>query len=52
MTWMRSFSGFTKNSYTDRPDRMESLLSFLEAVAVCPVAYEVCEKLKDHYGFR
>ena len=38
--------------YTDRPDRMESLLSFLEAVAVCPVAYEICERLKGHYGFQ
>jgi hypothetical protein len=38
--------------YTDKPDRMESLLSFLEAVAVCPVAYEICERLKGHYGFQ
>ncbi len=38
--------------YTDKPDRMESLLSFLEAVSVCPVAYEICERLKGHYGFQ
>ena len=37
--------------YTDKPDRMGSLLSFLEAVSVCPVAYEICERLKDHYCF-
>lgn len=38
--------------YTNRPDRMESLLSFLDAVSVCPVAYEICERLKEHYHFR
>ena len=38
--------------YTDKPDRMGSLLSFLGAVSVCPVAYEICERLKGYYGFR
>ena len=38
--------------YTDKPDRMGSLLSFLESVSVCPVAFEICERLKDHYDFR
>ena len=38
--------------HTNKPDRMGSLLSFLDAVSVCPVAYEICERLKSHYGFR
>lgn len=38
--------------YTDKPERMESLLSFLEAVSVCPVAYEICERLKAYYCYR
>ena len=37
--------------YTDQPDRMESLLSFLDTVSVCPVAYEILERLKQEYGF-
>ena len=38
--------------YTNRKDRMASLLSFLDAVAICPVAYEICVRLKKEYGFR
>lgn len=38
--------------FTDKPDRMGSLYSFLDAVSVCPVAYEICERLKAHYRFR
>ncbi len=38
--------------YTDKPERLESLLSVLNAVSVCPVAYEIWERLKDEYGFR
>ena len=37
--------------YTDQPDRMGSLLSFLGTVSVCPVAYEILERLKQEYGF-
>ena len=37
--------------YTDQPDRMGSLLSFLESVSVCPVAYEILEQLKKEYEF-
>ena len=38
--------------YTNKPDRMGSLLSFMGAVSVCPVAYEICERLKEHYRFQ
>ena len=37
--------------YTDQPDRIGSLLSFLQIIEVCPVAYEICERLKIEYGF-
>lgn len=40
-----------KFPYTDQPERLSSLYSFLSAVAVCPVAYEICERLKQIYGF-
>ena len=42
----------SKYPYTDQPDRLGSLLSFLEIIKVCPVAFEICERLKDEYGFR
>ena len=38
--------------FTNQPDRMFSLYSFLQATFVCPVAYEICERLKEHYNFR
>ena len=37
--------------FTDRTKRLYSLYSFLSAVSVCPVAYEICERLKQLYGF-
>ncbi len=37
--------------YTNQPDRWESLYSVLEAVEVCPVAFEIYERLKKEYGF-
>ena len=40
-----------KYPYTDQPERIESLLSFLESVSVCPVAYEILERLKKEYEF-
>ena len=43
--------GCKKYPYTDQPDRMGSLLSFLDIVSVCPVAYEILERLKEEYGF-
>ena len=38
--------------FTDQPDRMGSLLSFLDTISICPVAYEIWEQLKKEYGFR
>lgn len=41
-----------KYPYTDQPERLDSLYSVLEAVSVCPVAYEIYEQLKKDYGFK
>ncbi len=41
-----------KYPYTDQPERLWSLYSVLEAVKVCPVAFEIYEQLKEEYGFR
>lgn len=41
-----------KFPYTDQPERLQSLYSVLEAVEVCPVAFEIYERLKKEYGFR
>ncbi len=38
--------------YTNQPERLWSLYSVLDAVAVCPVAFEIYERLKGEYGFR
>lgn len=38
--------------HTNQPERLFSLLSFIESVSVCPVAYEICEKLKQIYRFK
>ena len=38
--------------YTNQPERLWRLYSVLEAVEVCPVAYEIWERLKQEYGFR
>ena len=40
-----------KYPYTNQPERLQSLYSVLEAVSVCPVAYEIYERLKQEYGF-
>lgn len=37
--------------YTDQPDRLSSLYSVLNAVSVCPAAYEIFEALKLLYDF-
>lgn len=37
--------------YTNQPDRLHSLFSMLDAVEVCPVAFEIFERLKDEYRF-
>lgn len=38
--------------YTDRPERLLSLLSVLDTVEICPVAFEIFERLKKEYGFK
>ena len=38
--------------YTDQPDRLGSMYSFLDTITICPVAYEICERLKKEYRFR
>lgn len=41
-----------KYPYTNQPERIHSLFSVLEAVSVCPVAYEIYERLKEEYDFK
>lgn len=41
-----------KYPYTDQPDRLSSLLGVLEAVEICPVVFEIYERLKKEYRFR
>lgn len=41
-----------KYPYTDQSERLFSLLSVLDTVKVCPVAFEIYERLKKEYGFR
>lgn len=38
--------------YTNQPERLHSLYSVLDAVSVCPVAFEIYERLKIEYGFK
>ena len=40
-----------KFPYTDQPDRLYSLYSVLDAVSICPAAYEILEALKELYDF-
>lgn len=41
-----------KYPYTDQPERLQSLYSVLDTVAVCPVAFEIYERLKREYRFK
>ena len=41
-----------KYPYTDQPERLHSLYSVVETVEVCPIAFEIYERLKIEYGFR
>lgn len=41
-----------KYPYTDQPERWQSLYSVLDVVSVCPVAFEIFERLKIEYGFK
>ena len=38
--------------FTNQPGRLFSLYSFLDAVSICPVAFEICERLKEEYNFK
>lgn len=37
--------------YTDQPDRWASLYNVLDVIEVCPVAFEIFERLKKEYGW-
>ena len=41
-----------KYPYTDQPERLSSLLSVLDVIKICPVAFEIFERLKKEYGLR
>ena len=41
-----------KYPYTAQPERLSSLLSVLDVIEICPVAFEVFEGLKKEYRFR
>jgi len=38
--------------YTDRPERLWSLYSILSSAEVCPVVFEILERLKKLYHFK
>lgn len=40
-----------KFPYTNQPERLQSLLSVLDVIEICPVAFEIYECLKGEYGF-
>ena len=37
--------------HTDKPDRFESLLNIVESAKICPVVFEMLERLKKEYHF-
>lgn len=38
--------------FTDQPERLFSLISIIESTSVCPVVFEMIERLKMEYRFR
>ena len=44
-------SSCKKYPYTNQPERLYSLLGVLEVIEICPVAFEIYERLKKEYGF-
>ena len=38
--------------YTDQPDRLSSMFSIIEHAEICPVVFEILERLKEMYGFK
>lgn len=41
-----------KYPYTNQPGRLFSLYSVFDVTSVCPVAYEILERIKIDYGFK
>lgn len=40
-----------KYLYTDQPERLSNLLGMLDIISICPVIFEMFERLKKEYGF-
>jgi len=38
--------------FTNKPERLFSLLSIVECSSVCPIVFEMLERLKKIYGFK
>jgi Fe-S-cluster containining protein len=38
--------------FTNRPERLLSLLSIIESTSICPVVFEMIERLKKEYRFK
>jgi uncharacterized protein len=38
--------------FTNKPERLFSLLSIVDFASVCPVVFEMLERLKQIYGFK
>lgn len=38
--------------YTDKPDRLYGLYGMMEYAGICPVVFEIVERLKELYRFR
>ena len=41
-----------KYPYTDQPERLSSLLSILDTIEICPVVFDIFERLKKEYRFK
>ena len=38
--------------YTDQQERLHNPLGFMDIISICPVAFEMYERLKKEYSFR
>ncbi|MBC8062852.1 MAG: YkgJ family cysteine cluster protein [Clostridiaceae bacterium] len=38
--------------YTDKPERLFGLLSIVDSTSICPVVFEIFERLKQEYRFK
>lgn len=43
--------GCKEYPHTNKPNRLSSMLGIVEASAICPVVYEMLERLKKEYDF-